>query len=103
MELAVPGWYKASGEISLLTLSPQANDVVRWSHGGAHGIGRVRGLVELGGRPFASVDVLTAAVGGTFTCEPRSELLVDCAVLGGPFTHLDFGSVGLKICRSVLA
>ena len=82
----------------------RAGDVVRWSlRVGARGIGRVRGLVQLGGKPFASVDVLTAAGGGTFTCAQRSELVVDCAVLGGPFAYLNLGSDGVRISSCVLA
>ena len=66
----------------------RAKDIVQWVLDGQC-LGRVRGIVEHEGRPFAAVACLSPAADSTFSCAVLHEAVVECAVLMAALPYIE--------------
>ena len=83
----------ASVRVGIIRIS--AKNVVQWWLGGRC-LGRVRGILDQGGKAFASVAALSVAEGGAFTSAQQDERLVDCEILRA-LAYTELGPYLLKV------
>ena len=79
----------------------RAGNIVHWALA-SRCLGRVRGIVQIQGKAFASVGMLSAVANGCFSCVALDERLVECSAIEGVLAYIELGPDAIKVLMPLL-